>query len=179
MFAQKGLARDIVRETDLATRTFYNYFDGPEQIFREVLEDFAARVRPLLREERLRTGRGLRERIYHAYRAYFNCLLAEPELFAMIRANAGTLATMPDPPGLAEAMADLRADLEVWLDEDIIPDALADSLDLLVAAFVGTAYHVALASASKLDANPRRSGALLLAPARGRHSRLGGASHVM
>ena len=49
VFAEKGLgaatARDIVRETDLATGTFYNYFRDKEDAFRELLEEAAERQR--------------------------------------------------------------------------------------------------------------------------------------
>ena len=43
VFAEKGLgaatARDIVRETDLATGTFYNYFDSKEEVFLALIEE--------------------------------------------------------------------------------------------------------------------------------------------
>jgi AcrR family transcriptional regulator len=44
VFAEKGLgaatARDIVRETDLASGTFYNYFDDKNDAFRALIELF-------------------------------------------------------------------------------------------------------------------------------------------
>src|ERR687883_411475 len=43
VFAEKGVgaatARDIVRETDLATGTFYNYFDDKDDLFRALIRE--------------------------------------------------------------------------------------------------------------------------------------------
>src|SRR3989442_6311944 len=56
VFAEKGLgeatARDIVRETDLATGTFYNYFDDKEDAFRALLEEIAQKARMAVRVQR-------------------------------------------------------------------------------------------------------------------------------
>src|SRR6058998_608988 len=75
VFARKGLgeatARDIVRETDLATGTFYNYFDSKEDAFRALLEQLAERARAAVREQRGRSAATLEERIHLTYRAYF------------------------------------------------------------------------------------------------------------
>ena len=59
VFAEKGLgaatARDIVRETDLATGTFYNYFDSKEEVFTALLEELS---RPGARGGARRAPRG-------------------------------------------------------------------------------------------------------------------------
>ena len=71
VFAEKGLAaataRDIVRETDLASGTFYNYFDDKEDAFRAVFEEFAEPARAAGREKRLQPGMDLERRVYDAY----------------------------------------------------------------------------------------------------------------
>src|SRR3954452_8867822 len=75
VFAAKGLgeatARDIVRETDLATGTFYNYFDSKEHAFRTLLGELSDKARAAARAQRTRPGASLEERIHGAYRAYF------------------------------------------------------------------------------------------------------------
>lgn len=155
VFAEKPIgaatARDVVRETDLATGTFYNYFDSIEAVFCAVLEEIAADIRPRLREQRLVAGRSLEERIRYAYQAYFEFLLTDPELFGVLRANAGALAIMPNPPGLAEAMTELREDLGLWVEEGLLPKTAAGSLDLFAAAFVGAGFHVALHASGRDD----------------------------
>src|SRR3954467_2703813 len=75
VFAEKGLgeatARDIVRETDLASGTFYNYFTDKEDAFRAVLEERAQRSRGLGGAQRREPGLSVEERVANAYRAYF------------------------------------------------------------------------------------------------------------
>src|SRR5215212_7203886 len=73
VFAEKGLgeatARDIVRETDLASGTFYNYFTDKEDAFRALLEEMAERSRALVRAQRREPGVSVEERVANAYRA--------------------------------------------------------------------------------------------------------------
>ena len=56
--------RDVVRRTDLASGTFYNYFDGKDAVFRAVLEEAGGEARRQVREARLARDdrRGLRAR---------------------------------------------------------------------------------------------------------------------
>jgi len=46
--------RDIIRATDLASGTFYNYFKSKEEVFQAIQDENALRVRPRLRAERIR-----------------------------------------------------------------------------------------------------------------------------
>src|SRR3954462_12565277 len=75
VFAEKGLgaatARDIVRETDLASGTFYNYFDSKEAVFTALIEELAEKARDRVRAQRREPGRTVEERVEAAYRAYF------------------------------------------------------------------------------------------------------------
>src|SRR3954470_10025666 len=75
VFSEKGLgeapARDIVRETDLASGTFYNYFTDKEDAFRALLEQMAERSRGIVRAQRREPGMSVEQRVANAYRAYF------------------------------------------------------------------------------------------------------------
>src|SRR5689334_23966482 len=85
VFAEKGggaaTARDIVRETDLASGTFYNYFNDKDDVFRALISELADKAREVVREQRQTPGRTVEERLEGAYRAYFELLLEERELF--------------------------------------------------------------------------------------------------
>lgn len=145
VFAEKGLgeatARDIVRETDLATGTFYNHFRDKEHAFRAVLEELAAKGRAALHEARTREGVSLETRMEDAYRAYFETVVEERELFRVIRRNAGVIATM-NGEGLFEAgVADVLRDLESWQQAGEVEAA---DLDYLAAAMVGIGFQVAV-----------------------------------
>jgi AcrR family transcriptional regulator len=145
VFAAKGLgeatARDIVRETDLATGTFYNYFDSKEDAFQALLRELASKARVAVAERRRRPGASLEERIHGAYVAYFELAVKDAELFAVFRRNAGVIAMMPDD-GLFEAgVAELFADLGDWASAGQLPNV---DLGYLATAMVGTGFQLAI-----------------------------------
>ena len=92
--------RDIVRETDLATGTFYNYFPDKESVLRR-----AGR-----RDHRARPARGcaparmaattLEGFVSGGFRAYFEFLAEDPDTVALMRRNSGTIRAMFDEPAL-------------------------------------------------------------------------------
>jgi AcrR family transcriptional regulator len=144
VFAAKGLgeatARDIVRETDLATGTFYNYFDSKEDAFRALLAQLAEKARAAVSQQRRRPGATLEERIHDAYRAYFEIAVQDAELFAVFRRNAGVIAMMPQD-GLFEAgVAELFADLGDWASVGDLPKV---DLGYLATAMIGTGFQLA------------------------------------
>src|SRR5438874_468559 len=119
VFAEKGFgaatARDIVRETDLATGTFYNYFEDKEDVFRTLVSELSERARAAARTQRRRPGRTLEQRIEGAYRAYFQIAVEDRELFAVFRRNASVIALMPPDESMFEAgIAELLEDLLAW-----------------------------------------------------------------
>jgi AcrR family transcriptional regulator len=101
--------RDIVRRTDLASGTFYNYFDDKESIFRAVVEATGAEARRRVRAARTGAG-GFAEFVEAGYRAYFSFIVEDPATFAFMRRNALGAAGMEDalPLGAAELAEDLE-----------------------------------------------------------------------
>src|SRR3954464_8764181 len=99
VFAEKGLgaatARDIVRETDLATGTFYNYFDSKEDVFVALLAELSEQARAAVRAGR-RQGGTTAARAENGYRAYFELVVEEREMFEVFRRNAGSIALMEE-----------------------------------------------------------------------------------
>ena len=81
VFAEKGYgeatARDIVRETDLASGTFYNYFNDKQDAFMALLDEMSEKGRALVRAQRQDTKLSLEERVANAYRAYFQWAVEE------------------------------------------------------------------------------------------------------
>ena len=105
--------RDIVRGTDLATGTFYNYFPDKESVLRAILDDFHARVRARVREARME-ARDLEELLRSAWLTCFRLYAEEKTLVAMIARNAGELRRLSTggdalEPAIEELVADLRA----------------------------------------------------------------------
>jgi AcrR family transcriptional regulator len=102
--------RDIVRRTDLASGTFYNYFDGKESIFRAVVEATGAEARRRVRAARAQAG-GLEEFVEAGYRAYFSFIVEDPATFAFMRRNRGALVAAGVADALPLGAAELEEDL--------------------------------------------------------------------
>lgn len=121
--------RDIVRRTDLASGTFYNYFPDKETIFRALVEDIGADARRRVRAARAQAD-DLPELIERAYRAYFEFIVEDPERFAFLRRNVAAIrAVVGDAEALqatGELVADLRdrGDLPPDLDLDYCAHAM-------------------------------------------------------
>jgi AcrR family transcriptional regulator len=102
--------RDIVRRTELASGTFYNYFDDKESIFRAVVEATGAEARRRVRAARTGAG-GFAEFVEAGYRAYFSFIVEDPATFAFMRRNALDAVGIEDvlPLGAEELAEDLAA----------------------------------------------------------------------
>jgi AcrR family transcriptional regulator len=101
--------RDIVRRTDLASGTFYNYFPDKEAVFRAVVEEAGAEARRRVRAARI-AARSLPEFVEAGYRAYFTFIVEDPATFAFLRRNLDALGLEHELPlGAAELAEDLMA----------------------------------------------------------------------
>ena len=83
VFAQLGYeaatVRDIIRGTDLASGTFYNYFRSKEEVFEALADDGAARFKPILRQARER-AKSFEDYMRTAFGAYFHFIVQENSL---------------------------------------------------------------------------------------------------
>ena len=104
--------RDIVRRTDLASGTFYNYFPDKAAVFRAVVEEAAAEARRRVRAARTEAGDAAAF-VEAGYRAYFEFIVEDPATFAFVRRNLGALGAAglerEVPLGAAELAEDLAA----------------------------------------------------------------------
>ena len=132
--------RDIVRGTDLATGTFYNYFPDKETVLRALVDEIAVEARARVRAARA-AATSVEGFVADGFRAYFEFLVEDPETVALMRRNAGTIRTMFDEPALGAGIEELRADLEAAVATGRIPHHDAD---LMAAAMVGAAVEVGL-----------------------------------
>lgn len=80
VFAQLGYeaatVRDIIRGTELASGTFYNYFRSKEEVFEALADDGAARFKPILRAARERAS-SFEDYLRSAFGAYFRFVVEE------------------------------------------------------------------------------------------------------
>ncbi|TDH63343.1 TetR/AcrR family transcriptional regulator [Dankookia rubra] len=137
-FAEQGYeavsVRDIIRATDLASGTFYNYFRSKEEIARALAADAAQRLRPLLRAERAK-AMDLEAWLGGALRAYFHFLVEE---------YGGTAAGPPHvrmdaTPAQRAVFEEIRESLT-----GILGDRLAPGADTayLTAGAIGIARYI-------------------------------------
>jgi AcrR family transcriptional regulator len=132
--------RDIVRETDLATGTFYNYFPDKESVLRALVGEITDEARARVRTART-AATTLEGFVSGGFRAYFAFLAEDPDTVALMRRNSGTIRTMFDEPALGAGIAELRADLETAVRAGRIPP---HDVDLMAAAMVGAGVEVGL-----------------------------------
>ena len=132
--------RDIIRATDLASGTFYNYFKSKEEVFQALQDETALRVRPRLRAERIR-ARNFEEFISGSFRTFFDFVKNDRTTFATMRSNHPEMSRVRiDTPEVIAGFDELRADLEVAIENGVVPDT---DPNLLMASIVGVAFEVA------------------------------------
>jgi AcrR family transcriptional regulator len=144
VFAEIGFGaasvRDIIRRTDLAAGTFYNYFSTKEAGFRALVDEAARGALAATREARL-AATSLEEFIHGGNRAYYTFVASDPATFDLMRRNAGTIRTMFDEPALGVGFEELREDLEAAIRRGIVPP---HDTEYAAAAMVGTGFEVAV-----------------------------------
>jgi AcrR family transcriptional regulator len=132
--------RDIVRETDLATGTFYNYFPDKESVLRALLDEAASEIRTRVRAARA-SSRTLEEFVEGGFRAYYGYMVEDPQTFELLRRNAGTIRSMFDEPTVGAGVQELRDDLAAGIRSGLLPD---HDVDYTAAAMVGAGFEVAV-----------------------------------
>ncbi|MGZ4278064.1 MAG: TetR/AcrR family transcriptional regulator [Solirubrobacteraceae bacterium] len=132
--------RDIVRETDLATGTFYNYFPDKESVLRALVDEITVEARARVRTARM-AATTLEGFVSGGFRAYFEFLAEDPDTVALMRRNSGTIRAMFDEPALGAGIDELRADLETAVTQGRIPPHDAD---LMAVAMVGAGVEIGL-----------------------------------
>ncbi|MCK5771630.1 TetR/AcrR family transcriptional regulator [Algiphilus sp.] len=130
--------RDIVRRTDLASGTFYNYFDTKEEVLRELVGDEIARLTERMQEARRRAS-NLHNFVLSAYREAFRAVVARPELFKTMLRNESVVRSLFAETGFGNSLSALREDMRSAVDRGILPDM---NVDWLASIFFGTAYEM-------------------------------------
>ena len=98
--------RDIIRRTDLATGTFYNYFPDKEALLRELIESFQIELRRKVHEAR-EAAETLEDLLRSAFRACFEIFVEDQVFLALVMRNAGEIEELTSVKALDPAVADL------------------------------------------------------------------------
>jgi len=143
VFAQMGYeaasVRDIIRGTDLASGTFYNYFKSKEEVFEALQDDIAKRFRPLLHDQCQRA-----ETFEHFVRgsldAYFDFIADERVKGHIIMDDHDQpISVRLDTPEMKAVFDEVRTQIEHAIGRGLAP---AMDADFFAAAAIGVAREV-------------------------------------
>jgi AcrR family transcriptional regulator len=142
VFAELGYdaagVRDVIRRTNLASGTFYNYFPDKESVFRAVLDESAQEVRRRLRVVRA-SASTLESFVGDAYRAWFDFLVEDHLLFELMQRNAGPIRALFGDPILGAGVDELLDDLHAAIRRGDVP---ALDADYMAGAMAGVALEL-------------------------------------
>jgi AcrR family transcriptional regulator len=163
VFARLGFGattvRDVIRATDLASGTFYNYFKSKEEVFQAIQDENALRVRPRLRAERIRAN-NVEEFIKGSFDTFFDYVATDRKNFAVLRRNAETMRIRMDTPETVAGFDELRADLLIAIQQGMFPPVDAD---YMMASMVGVAFEIAEHMLTREPVDPKGAAAFATA----------------
>jgi AcrR family transcriptional regulator len=149
VFAELGYdaagVRDVIRRTELASGTFYNYFPDKESVFRAVLDESAQEIRRRLRSVRAR-ARTLEAFVGDAYREWFEFIVEDQLIFELMQRNAGTIRALFGDPILGAGVEELLDDLDAAMRRGDLP---AFDADYMAGAMAGVALELGVRMAER------------------------------
>ena len=141
VFAQLGYeaatVRDIIRGTELASGTFYNYFRSKEEVFEALADDGAARFKPILRAAR-EHATSFEDYLRSAFGAYFRFVVEENRIEGR-PLDERQPHVRTDTPEMIAIYEEVRQGLEAAIARGLAPKVDADYLAF---ACIGMAQEV-------------------------------------
>lgn len=131
--------RDIIRRTDLASGTFYNYFPDKDALLHELIQDFQIELRRRVHEAR-EAADTLEDLLRSAFRACFEIFVEDEVILALVMRNAGEIEELTSVKALDPAAADLANDLRAKAREGVVPEM---DFDLIALAAVAVGSELA------------------------------------
>lgn len=143
VFAQLGYeaatVRDIIRGTQLASGTFYNYFRSKEEVFEALADDGARRFRPILKQAH-DTAVSFEDYLHSAFFAYFSFILEDNRRVEGRPADERRPHVLRmDTPEMMSVYQEVRQSLEEAITKG---DAPRVDADYLACACIGAAQEV-------------------------------------
>ena len=154
VFAEIGYnaagVRDIVRRTDLASGTFYNYFKDKEEIFSAVIAEMSGELLARHREGRARATTA-EEFIRRHCSTYLYYVAEDPEILAFGRNNVTPIRNLFDKPDLRHLAGAFAADIQSAIERGILPSV---DVAYLMAAITGIVFEISVVMTSRDPVNP-------------------------
>lgn len=154
VFAEMGFGaasvRDIVRRTDLASGTFYNYFKDKDEIFEAVVGELTGE---LLKRHRAGRARATttEEFFRRHYAVYFDFIVEDAELLAMARRNFTAIRTLLDKPDVRALALALNDDIRAAMAGGLLPKV---DVSYLAAAMGGIAFEISVVMVARDPVDP-------------------------
>src|SRR6478736_5342033 len=124
VFAEMGYGaagvRDIVRRTDLASGTFYNYFKDKAEIFEAVVREMSVEIMRRHRGGRAK-ARSAEEFFRSHIATYITFVVNDPEILAFGRANVAPIRALIEKPDLQIMSRQLLDDVIAAMDRGVLP----------------------------------------------------------
>jgi len=154
VFAEIGYGaagvRDIVRRTELASGTFYNYFKDKEEIFSAVIAEMTAEL--LTRHQQGRSRAKTAEEFFRSHATvYMNFVAADPEILAFGRNNVAAIRNLFDKPDLRDLADALNDDIRTAIARGILPNV---DPGYLIAALSGIVFEISVVMTARNPVNP-------------------------
>mgnify|MGYP003339353563 FL=1 len=154
VFAEIGYnaagVRDIVRRTDLASGTFYNYFKDKEEIFSAVIAEMSGELLARHREGRARATTA-EEFIRRHCSTYLYYVAEDPEILAFGRNNVTPIRNLFDKPDLRHLADAFAVDIQSAIERSILPRV---DVAYLMAAITGIVFEISVVMTSREPVNP-------------------------
>jgi AcrR family transcriptional regulator len=112
--------RDIIRRTDLASGTFYNYFPDKQAVLRVLVEDFHRELRRRVHEART-SASTFEEMLRSAFGACFRFFVEDEMILELLMRNAGEILELTSATALEPAIEELALDLAAKAREGVGP----------------------------------------------------------
>ena len=144
VFAEIGYGgttvRDIIRRTNLASGTFYNYFDSKEAVFNALSDEIGMELRQLLRDVRQRAT-SFDGFIEATFLTYFSYYAKNRENYMLTRSNRGRdgMNEVMQGPQVRAGLAELSNDIHQAIAEGVIPQL---DVEFLTASLGGVAFSI-------------------------------------
>ena len=123
---EASTVRDIVRESNLAIGTFYNYFKDKETILKKVMDHEAREIRFRLKTVRS-DSKNARELVRNAYFSFLDVLSRDPLRLNMIARNSAAVrSALYQSRQLRSISIALEHDLQKAVQDNLIPPVRVD-----------------------------------------------------
>ncbi|MFO1080125.1 MAG: TetR/AcrR family transcriptional regulator [Reyranellaceae bacterium] len=154
VFAEMGYGaasvRDIVRRTELASGTFYNYFRDKDEIFEAVVGELTGEL--LRRHRNGRAEATTAEEFFRQHFAvYFDFVVTDPELLALARRNFTAIRTLLDRPDVRALAKALNDDIRAAIAKGLLPNV---DVSYFGAAMSGIAFEISVVMVARDPVDP-------------------------